>query len=302
MRANRDRTAALAFGQLVDHYDSGRFAHAPEFVGQTLARLGASAGGRTNLAGPTDLAGTATVASTAAAAGTVGPRLEVGAGTGQLTAALLADGAEVVAIEPSEPMADRLSQNLAGSVAAGQLSVRCQPFESLEAASFEPFSQIWSADAWHWIDPLIGYRLAAQLLRPDGLLICTWGYPMLTDHHLQRRLNQVYARLAPDLVRDPDCHIADLEPLLAEGRAEISGSGLMSVVDYWAQTTDAIMTAEQYADLQLSFANVTNMPQSQQAELSAAILGALAAARQPGTSLTTWRYTVASRPRQPAQA
>jgi len=290
MRANRDRSAALSFGQLVDHYDAGRIAHAPEFVGQTLARLGVSARGASDVAGTTGLAGT------------TGPRLEVGAGTGQLTAALLAGGAEVVAAEPSEPMADRLRQNLAGSVAAGLLSVRCQPFESLEPASFEPFSQIWSADAWHWVDPLLGYRLAAQLLRLDGLLICTWGYPMLTDHHLQRRLNQVYARLAPDLVREPDTHIASLEPLLAEGRAEITGSGQMSVVDYWAQATDASMTAEQYADLQLSFANVANLPLGQQAELSAAILSVLAAAREPRTSLTTWRYTVASRPRDPARA
>jgi SAM-dependent methyltransferase len=284
MRANRDRSAALTFGQLVEHYDAGRSAHLPEFVGETLARLGVRA-----------------------AVGTGAPRLEVGAGTGQLTAALLADGSAVVAIEPCEPMADRLRQNLAASVSAGRLDVRCQPFESLEPASFEPasfepFSQIWSADAWHWIDPGVGYRLAGQLLGPAGILICTWGYPMLTDHDLQRRLNQVYTRLAPDLVRDPDTHIADLEPLLAEGRAEIIGSGEMSVVDYWAQTTDAEMTAEQYADLQLSFANVANMAAGEQAELSSDIRAVLAAAGQPLISLTTWRYTVASRKRRPGQA
>ena len=272
MRANRDRSAALAFGQLADHYDAGRIAIPPEFVGQTLARLG--------------------VSPLAAA----GPRLEVGAGTGQLTAALLADGASVVAVEPSEPMADRLRQNLAGTVDSGLLSVRCQPFESLDPAGFEPFSQIWSADAWHWIDPSAGYPLAARLLRPDGVLICTWSYPQLTDHDLQRRLNRVYAQHSPDLMRDPDSHVAELQPLLAEGRAEITGSDLMSIVDYWTQTADVSVTAEQYADLQLSFANVASIPPPQRAELSAAIQYVLAKAGQPSLSLTVWRYTVASRP------
>lgn len=278
MRANRDRSAALAFGQLVEHYDAGRIALPPEFVGQTLARLGIAAS-----AGP-------------------GPRLEVGAGTGQLTAALLAGGARVVAVEPSEPMADRLRQNLAASVASGQLSVRCQPFESLDPAAFEPVSEIWSADAWHWVDPIAGYPLAARLLRPDGALICTWSYPLLADHDLQHRLNQVYAQLAPDLVRDPASHLPDLEPLLAEGRREIAGSGLMSIVDYWTQTADVSVTAAQYADLQLSFANVASMPPPQRAALSAAIDGLLAAAGQPGVTLTTWRYVVASRPQEPGKA
>jgi SAM-dependent methyltransferase len=277
MRANRDRSAALAFGQLVDHYDAGRIALPPEVVGQTLARL--------------------SVAGSDAA----GPRLEVGAGTGQLTAALLAAGGRVVAVEPSVPMADRLRQNLAESLASGQLSVRCQPFETLDPADFEPFSQIWSADAWHWVDPLAGYPLAARLLRPDGALICTWSYPLLADHGLQDRLNQVYARLSPDLMRDPESHHAELEPLLAEGRAEIAASGLMSIIDYWTQTAAVSVTAEQYADLQLSFANVASMPPALQAELSGAIAGTLAAAGRPGVSLTTWRYTVASRPRKPGK-
>jgi SAM-dependent methyltransferase len=277
MRANRDRSAALAFGLLVDHYDAGRIAVPPEFVGQTLARLG--------------------VSDSAAA----GPRLEVGAGTGQLTAAMLAGGSRVVAVEPSAPMADRLRQNLAASLASGQLSVRCQPFESLDPAGFEPFSQIWSADAWHWVDPLAGYPLAARLLRPDGALICTWSYPLLADHGLQHRLNQVYARLAPDLMRDPESHLAELEPLLAEGRAEITGSGLMSIIDCWNQTAEVSVTAEQYAGLQLSFANVASMPLAMQADLSGAIAGTLAAAGRPSVSLTTWRYTVASRPRKPGK-
>jgi SAM-dependent methyltransferase len=277
MRANRDRTAGLAFGQLVDHYDAGRLALPPEFVGQTLARLGIPASG----------------------AGS--PRLEVGAGTGQLTAALLADDARVVAVEPSAPTAERLRQNLAASLAAGRLSVRCQSFESLDPAEFEPFSQIWSADAWHWVDPLVGYPLAARLLRPEGVLICTWSYPLLTDHERQRRLNQVYVRLAPDLVRDPDSHLAELEPLLAEGRAEVTGSDLMSIADYWSQSAEVSVTADQYADFQLSFANIASMAPAQQAELSAAILDVLGAGGPPGVSLTTWRYTVASRPGKPGK-
>jgi hypothetical protein len=49
MRANRDCSAALDFGQLVDHYDAGRIALPPVFVGQTLARLSAAGRPSVNL-------------------------------------------------------------------------------------------------------------------------------------------------------------------------------------------------------------------------------------------------------------
>src|SRR6185437_12012005 len=132
MRANTNRTAALDFGLLADHYDAGRVGQSADYVVQTTARLGTTAAGRL---------------------------LEVGAGTGQLTGALLAAGGDVVAVEPAQPLADRLARRCASFLASGQLRIRTQLFETLQPADLGTFAQIWSSDAWHWVDPAAGYRL-----------------------------------------------------------------------------------------------------------------------------------------------
>lgn len=67
-----------------NHHDTGRIPQSLEFVQRTTARLGAAAGAR---------------------------RLEVGAGTGQLTGSLLAAGGELVAVEPALPLAECLERN-----------------------------------------------------------------------------------------------------------------------------------------------------------------------------------------------
>ena len=270
MQANTDRTAALDFGKLVDHYDGGRLVHAPEFVQRTAARLGTPATAR---------------------------RLEIGAGTGQLTSALLAAGGELVAVEPSAPMAERLRHNRAAHVASGQLRICVQPFETLPPAGFEPFTQLWSSDAWHWIDPNVGYRLAAALLHPGGYLICTWRFPVLTDPDLQDRLDQLYYQLSPDLVVDQDMYLQKIEPLLTEGRRQVNDSGYMATADHWTEPSYLDVPATAYVDLQLSYAQIAALPASQRAALGAGIRDVISDSGNPATiGLRIWQYTVASQP------
>jgi SAM-dependent methyltransferase len=271
MRANTNRAAALDFGKLVDHYDAGRVAQTPEFVYQTTARLGTAASTR---------------------------RLEVGAGTGQLTSALLVVGGDVVAVEPAQPLAERLRRNYPSDVASGRLQIRTQMFETLRPSDFEPFPQLWSSDAWHWVDPAAGYQLAAELLVPDGLLICSWRFPVLTDPDLQRRLNVVYAQLSPDLVRDPEAHITELEPLLEDGRREIDDSGYMATVDYWTEERRVDISVDAYVEFQLSYAQIAALTTDQQAKLADGIREVAGCDEQATINLTLWQYTVGSRPTQ----
>jgi 16S rRNA A1518/A1519 N6-dimethyltransferase RsmA/KsgA/DIM1 with predicted DNA glycosylase/AP lyase activity len=86
----------LDFGRLVDHYDAGRVPHNPLFVQRTADRLQVAVSAR---------------------------RLQVGAGTCQLTGALLAAGGDLVAVEPSGPMAERLWLNRAADVKTGRLQL-----------------------------------------------------------------------------------------------------------------------------------------------------------------------------------
>lgn len=260
----------MDFGRLVDHYDAGRVPHNPLFVQRTADRLQVAVSAR---------------------------RLEVGAGTGQLTGALLAAGGDLVAVEPSGPMAERLWLNRAADVKTGRLQVLTRPFETLEPADFEPFEQLWSSDAWRWIDPRIGYRLAAGLLRPGGFLICSWRFLQLTGPGLQLQMNNLYSKLSPDLVVDPETYISQIEPLLDEGRRQVNDSGYMTVADYWTEPAFLDLPVRGYVDLQLSYAQIAALTTDQRDELAAGIRGVIHQAGSPQTiGLTIWQYIVASQP------
>ncbi len=178
VRANTDRSARFVFGDLVEFYDRGRPEVPESYVDAVLQRLGSEPPRR---------------------------QLEVGAGTGQLSASV-ARLAPTVALEPSPPMAERLRHNLSHEIAAGRLQVWERTFESLEATD-GPFDHIWSSDAWHWLEPAVAYPLAATVLTASGLLINTRGFPVLADLELTSDLNEVYKQLSPHLVREggPRC-------------------------------------------------------------------------------------------------
>ncbi len=277
MRANLDRSKALAFGTLVESYDTGRPQLGAAYVTATLHRLGRAPGGRC---------------------------LDVGAGTGQLTGGLLGSADRVVAVEPSPPMAARLTARFGEAVAAGRLQVLVEPFESLPADQLGVFDAVWSSDAWHWVDPDLGYPTAATLLDPGGCLITTWGFPVLTDPALQDRLNSLYQRVSPDLVRDPAHHPAhhlrDLTPLLDEGRQQVDRSTRLRVVDHWTEPHQVRVTPDVYVHWQLSYAHIADLNVPARAALADAVHAALDAAAPGPVSVTTWRYTCASEPTIPA--
>lgn len=91
------------------------------------------------------------------------PVLEVGCGTGQLTRSLLARGLQVTAVDPGSRLL---------AVAAEQLrEVRLvhAPFETADLP-VEQFRALFSASAFHWVDPDLSWSRAANSLRPGGTL------------------------------------------------------------------------------------------------------------------------------------
>jgi SAM-dependent methyltransferase len=100
-----------------------------------------------------------------AGAGTV---LDLAAGTGKLTRALVARGLEVVAVEPDAEMRATLAAALPG-VRALEGTAEAIP---LPAASVDA---ITVAQAWHWVDPGRAVAEAARVLRPGGTLGLIWN-------------------------------------------------------------------------------------------------------------------------------
>ncbi len=92
--------------------------------------------------------------------------LELGAGTGQATAALAGLGAEVVAIELGADLAGVARRRLA---AITEVEVVNASFEAWPLPA-HPFDAVASFTAWHWLDPEVRTRRAAKALRPGGAL------------------------------------------------------------------------------------------------------------------------------------
>src|SRR6266436_9468191 len=92
--------------------------------------------------------------------------LEVGCGSGQLTRALLARGLHVTALEPGQSLIALARQNLDG---AGAVEFVNAQFEDALLPR-EQFQAVFSASAFHWIDPKVSWQQTADVLVPGGTL------------------------------------------------------------------------------------------------------------------------------------
>ena len=95
--------------------------------------------------------------------------LDLGAGTGKLTARLVARGLNVTAVEPSDRMRAELEALLAGRVTALAGTAEWIP---LPDASQDV---VLVAQAWHWVQPARAIPEVARVLRPGGRLGLLWN-------------------------------------------------------------------------------------------------------------------------------
>jgi SAM-dependent methyltransferase len=98
-----------------------------------------------------------------------GPRvLDLGAGTGKLTAALLAMGVDVVAIEPDPAMLTELRRSLPTVDAlSGSAEAIPLPDASVDA--------VLAGNAMHWFDMAVAGPEIARVLAPGGILAGLWN-------------------------------------------------------------------------------------------------------------------------------
>ena len=154
------------------------------------------------------------------------PVLEVGCGTGQLTRGLVARGLRVTALEPGANLMALARKNLAGAGEVEFVNAR------LEDAPLprERFQAVFSASAFHWVDPEVGWRKAADVLVPGGTLALVQycGLEEPRSRPDQDATLAAIGKVAPDVAagwptyRDLDATLAGIE----ERRGNVS--------DVWA--------------------------------------------------------------------
>lgn len=98
--------------------------------------------------------------------------VDIGAGTGKLTRALVAAGHRVVAVEPSADMRAVLAQALPDVPVHDTTAERTGlPDGSVEVATF--------AQSWHWVDVAAASAELQRIVRPGGYVSMLWT--MLDD-------------------------------------------------------------------------------------------------------------------------
>lgn len=91
--------------------------------------------------------------------------VEVGCGTGKLTGALVERGLCVEAVDPGPELIEVARRRVGASSAHFHIA----RFEDVELPD-GAFDAVFSATAFHWVDPAVGWSKAARLLRPGGVL------------------------------------------------------------------------------------------------------------------------------------
>lgn len=145
--------------------------------------------------------------------------VEVGSGTGLLTASLVARGLTVDAIDPGANMI-RLAERRVGEDAV--VRFHRGRFEEV-ALPQGAFAALFSATAFHWIEPSVGWARAADVLAPGGMLAllqhCDVSDASTVDDW--RALNGALVKVAPEIGRRwPE--LRDAETILngAEARGD----------------------------------------------------------------------------------
>ena len=141
--------------------------------------------------------------------------LEVGCGSGQLTRSLAGRGLRVTAVEPGTNLMSLARQNLEGAAEVEFVNAR---FEDAQLPR-ERFRAVFSASAFHWVDPEASWQRAADVLGPGGTLALVqyFGMDEARSKQDQDAVLAALRRVAPDIAanwpayRDLDATLAGIE-------------------------------------------------------------------------------------------
>jgi SAM-dependent methyltransferase len=202
--------------------------------------------------------------------------LDVGCGTGIGARQFQAAGCAVLGVDPDERMA---------AYARGQgLEVEVSTFETWEPAG-RTFDVVAAAQSWHWVDPVVGVRKAADVLRPGGRL-AIFGHVLEPPEDIATAFAEGLRRVVPD------------SPFTGQRRRalEVYQAGYVRITDSLREAMDfedveqwrfdwtRPYTREEWLDLLPTTGGLTQLPRDRQAEILDAV-GAAIDARGGGFTM-----------------
>jgi SAM-dependent methyltransferase len=208
--------------------------------------------------------------------------LDVGIGTGVSARPFQAAGCRVLGVEVDARMAEFARRD--------GFDVEVAKFEHWDPAG-RTFDAIIAGMTWHWIDPAVGARKAAELLRPDGRLAVFWnvGQPLA---ELALAFSEVYRRVLPDtpFAGAPSDPLAAYEQILTRTVEEIRDVDKFTDPERLRFDWEQRYTTAQWLEQVPTFGGHSQFPPEQLDELLAGIGAAIDAA---GSSFTMQYAAVA---------
>jgi SAM-dependent methyltransferase len=155
---------AARFADVAGAYERGRPEYPPAVAGAIAAELGIAPGE---------------------------PVLDLAAGTGKLTRALLGIGMHVIAVEPQAPLREILAASI------GEEHVRAGFAEAIPVADAS-VAAVTVADAIHWFDHTVALAEIGRVLRPGGGLAIVTTVPDWSGASWAHDVGELMARLRPE--------------------------------------------------------------------------------------------------------
>jgi SAM-dependent methyltransferase len=128
--------------------------------------------------------------------------VEVGCGSGKLTGALVERGLSVDAVDPG-PELVAIARSRVGNA---PVRFHVGRFEDVDLPT-GTFEAVFSATAFHWVDPGVAWSKAARLLRPDGVLALfthVGGWLLELEPEFLAAWREVLPEAAEWAARDPE--------------------------------------------------------------------------------------------------
>jgi len=157
-----ERERRLVFGEDAERYDRARPSYPPALVSDLVSWVGEGA-----------------------------RVVDVGCGTAKAAVLLAEQGLSGIGVEPHPSMAAVARRNLERHPG---WRVEVADFETWDPAPDDvPVDLVTCAQAWHWVDPLVGWRRAAAVLRPGGWLALWWNWAESDPAPVDAALDAIYA-------------------------------------------------------------------------------------------------------------
>lgn len=187
--------------------------------------------------------------------------LEIGCGTGKLTADLAASGATVTAIEPGASLAAIARRNLADHPNA---TVHIGRFEDTPVPE-RGYDLVVAATSFHWLDPATRVGRCARMLRPGG-----WLAVIGTEHVAAGTVDFFHATQACYEAWDPATPVGlRLRPAdeIPTAYPELDDAPEFGPVQLRRYPWDETYTTARYRELLLTYSGHLDMPDDLRAGL-----------------------------------